>query len=46
MIGIGNSGDASVQPKVTPLLEDESKLVREMAVWAARKLSEVLLQKA
>jgi len=40
LIGIGNSGDASVLPKVAPLLEDESELVREMAVWAERILTE------
>ena len=41
LIGIGNSGDESVIPKVKPLLEDESELVRAMAVWAAGKLSEL-----
>ena len=39
LIGIGNSGDASVLPMVIPLLEDESELVREMAGWAVGKLN-------
>ena len=38
LIGIGNSGDASVLPKVIPLLEDESELVRVAAGWVAARL--------
>lgn len=35
---IGNSGDATLAPAVEALLEDDSPLVRGMAVWALRQL--------
>lgn len=38
LIAAGNSGDASLMPLITPLLDDASPLVRAMAVWAARRL--------
>ena len=39
LIAAGNSGDVSLIPSITPLLTDESPLVRAMAVWAYRQLS-------
>ncbi|RJF94356.1 tRNA epoxyqueuosine(34) reductase QueG [Oleomonas cavernae] len=38
-IAIGNSGNVSLLPAVERLLDDESPLVRGMAVWAYRRLS-------
>ena len=38
LIAAGNSGDTSLLPLITPLLDDASPLVRAMAVWAARRL--------
>ncbi|MGO1118563.1 tRNA epoxyqueuosine(34) reductase QueG [Rhodovibrionaceae bacterium A322] len=38
LIAIGNSGEPSLVPRVVPLLEDESNLVRAMAVWALAQL--------
>jgi len=35
---IGNSGDAALAPPAEALLEDNSPLVRGMAVWALRRL--------
>jgi epoxyqueuosine reductase len=39
LVAAGNSGDATLFPKVSALLEDASPLVRGMAVWAAGRLS-------
>jgi len=39
LIAAGNSGDASLLPKVEALLDDGSPLVRAMAVWAMRQLT-------
>lgn len=39
LIAAGNSGNRDLLPKVTPLLTDESPLVRAMAVWALRELA-------
>ena len=39
LIAAGNSGDASLLPKVEALLADASPLVRAMAVWAMRQLT-------
>jgi epoxyqueuosine reductase len=39
LIAAGNSGDASLLPRVEALLTDQSPLVRAMAVWAMRQLS-------
>lgn len=38
LIAAGNSGDRALLDSILPLLEDESGLVRAMAVWAARRL--------
>lgn len=38
LIAAGNSGDATLLPKVDALLSDESHLVRAMAVWAGAQL--------
>jgi epoxyqueuosine reductase len=38
LIAAGNSGDLALLPSVTPLLTDESTLVRGMAVWAVARL--------
>ena len=38
MCAIGNSGDPSLAPAAQALLEDNSPLVRGMAVWALRQL--------
>ncbi len=40
LIAAGNSGDASLLPKIEPLLGDASALVRAMAVWAMRQLTQ------
>jgi len=40
LIAAGNSGDASLLPKVEALLDDASPLVRAMAVWAVRRLAD------
>jgi epoxyqueuosine reductase len=39
LIAAGNSGDATLLPKVEALLDDSSPLVRAMAVWATRQLT-------
>jgi epoxyqueuosine reductase len=39
LIAAGNSGDATLVPHVERLLEDDSSLVRAMAVWALRRLA-------
>jgi epoxyqueuosine reductase len=39
LIAAGNSGDATLLPKVEALLDDGSPLVRAMAVWATRQLT-------
>lgn len=39
LIAVGNSGDASLVPLVEARLEDDSPLVRAMAVWALARLS-------
>jgi epoxyqueuosine reductase len=39
LIAAGNSGEASLLPKVEGLLGDASPLVRAMAVWAMRRLA-------
>jgi epoxyqueuosine reductase len=39
LIAVGNSGDASLLPRVEVLLADASPLVRAMAVWAMRRLT-------
>lgn len=38
LIAAGNSGDQTLQPRVTALLRDASPLVRAMAVWAHGQL--------
>ena len=38
LIGIGNSGDLSLLPKVLARLDDASALVRGAAIWALRRL--------
>jgi len=38
LIAAGNSADAGLLPKIEPLLNDASPLVRAMAVWAMRQL--------
>ena len=40
LIAAGNSGDSSLIPAVERLLEDDSPLVRAMAVWALARLAE------
>ncbi len=40
LIGAGNSGDASLLPRIEALLSDASPLVRAMAVWAMRRLTD------
>ena len=40
LIAIGNSGDASLLPRVINLLTDTSPLVRAMAVWALGRLAD------
>jgi epoxyqueuosine reductase len=39
LIAAGNSGDASLLPRIEALLGDASPLVRAMAVWAMRQLT-------
>ena len=39
LIAIGNSGEASYQPLITPLLEDPSPIVCEAAQWALGEIS-------
>jgi epoxyqueuosine reductase len=39
LVAIGNSGDASHVPVITPLLADANPLVAEMAQWALEELS-------
>ena len=41
LIAAGNSGDEGLLPAVRRLLDDESPLVRAMAVWALRQLAGV-----
>jgi epoxyqueuosine reductase len=38
LIAAGNSGDKSLLRLVTPLLGDDSPLVRAMAIWSAKRL--------
>ena len=38
LIAAGNSGDATLVPRVEALLGDASPLVRAMAVWALSRL--------
>ena len=38
LIAVGNSGEASLSPRVEALLADPSPLVRAMAVWALSRL--------
>ncbi len=38
LIAAGNSGDRSLLRLITPLFEDESPLVRAMAIWSAKRL--------
>ncbi|MEO0618874.1 MAG: tRNA epoxyqueuosine(34) reductase QueG, partial [Pseudomonadota bacterium] len=40
LIAAGNSGDSSLVPVVTKLLDDSSPLVRAMAVWALSRLAD------
>ena len=40
MIAIGNSGEAKFMPVIEERLEDESSLVRAMAVWALAQLGD------
>lgn len=40
LIAAGNSGNPSLLKQVTPLLADDSPLVRAMAVWAHRQLAQ------
>jgi epoxyqueuosine reductase len=39
LIAAGNSGDSSLLPRIVSLLDDDSPIVRAMAVWAVRRLS-------
>ncbi|MBY0559727.1 MAG: tRNA epoxyqueuosine(34) reductase QueG [Hyphomicrobium sp.] len=39
LIASGNSGDRSLLPLIEPLMEDNSALVRAMAIWASRRLA-------
>ena len=39
LIAVGNSGQMDLVPAIKPLCEDESSLVRAMAVWALSQLS-------
>ena len=38
LIAAGNSGDRSLLRLITPLLADDSPLVRAMAIWSAKRL--------
>jgi epoxyqueuosine reductase len=38
LIAAGNSGDISLLPVITPLIQDPNPLVQEMATWAATEL--------
>ena len=40
LIAMGNSGDATLVPRVLALLDDPSPLVRAMAVWALARLDD------
>jgi len=40
LIAIGNSGDVGLLPKIEARLEDDSPLVRAMAVWALGRLAD------
>ena len=40
LIAAGNSGDTALLPQIKTLLNDPSELVRAMAVWALRQLSD------
>jgi epoxyqueuosine reductase len=40
LIASGNSGDRSLLQQIAPLLEDQSPLVRAMAIWASRRLAD------
>jgi epoxyqueuosine reductase len=39
LIAAGNSGDTNLLPRIEPLLDDSSALVRAMAVWALSRLA-------
>ncbi len=39
LVAIGNSGDASLAATITPLMQDHSPLVAEMAAWALKELT-------
>jgi len=39
LIACGNSGDRSLLRHIEPLMEDDSSLVRAMAIWASRRLA-------
>ncbi|WP_045837298.1 tRNA epoxyqueuosine(34) reductase QueG [Hyphomicrobium sp. 99] len=39
LIACGNSGDRSLLRHIEPLMEDNSALVRAMAIWASRRLA-------
>jgi epoxyqueuosine reductase len=38
LIAAGNSGDRSLLLQIEPLLDDDSPLVRAMAIWSAKRL--------
>ncbi len=40
LIAAGNSGEAALLAKVTPLLDDPNEVVREAAAWAAERLAQ------
>ena len=40
LIAAGNSGDQSLVPEISKLLDDPSELVRAMAVWALSRLTD------
>jgi len=43
LVAIGNSEDASLIPLIEPLMHDPNPLVSEMANWAKKELSEIIL---
>jgi epoxyqueuosine reductase len=40
LIAAGNSGNAKLLSRISPLLKDDSPLVRGMAIWAVRRLAD------
>ena len=40
LIAAGNSGDVDLTPLVTPFLDNSSALLRAMAIWALRQLTD------